>query len=244
MSMFEKPQPAKFKGKSMKSYHTHISQRQLRTPPTAAIAGILFAIMQLTSSLIFLVSIPADSFFETDWWEDQSRIIAFALGLMPFAGIAFLWFMGVVRDRLGHMEDQFFSTLFFGSGLLYLAMTFAWAGVAGAMITVYTFDPDLFGNSNFYLLGRAMTYKFNSVFAVRMAGMFTTALGTIWFRTRLMPRWMALYTFLTAVTLLIGITFYPWITLLFPIWVLITSTYILVLNYRYNQEQDGVTLGE
>lgn len=226
----------------MKYDHPHISQRPLRTPRAAAIAGILFAMMQLTSSVIFLVSIPADSFYQSDWLEGQYRNILFALGLMPFAGIAFLWFMGVLRDRLGHIEDQFFSTLFFGSGLLYLAMSFATAAIAGGLITVYTVDPDLLSNSDFYMFGRATIYKFNSVFAIRMAGMFTIVLGTIWFRTQLMPRWMALFTFFSALTLLIGISFYPWITLLFPIWVLITSIYVLVLNYRYNQEQDGVTL--
>ena len=36
---------------------------------------------------------------------------------MPFAGIASLWFMGVVSDRIGFLEDQFFSTVFFDSGL-------------------------------------------------------------------------------------------------------------------------------
>jgi hypothetical protein len=217
----------------MKYDHAHILQHPLRTPRAAAIAGILFAIMHITSSVIFMISIPADSLYQTDWLEDQYRNINFALGLVPFAGIAFLWFMGVLRDRLGHLEDQFFSTLFFGSGLLYLAMTFATAAIAGGLITVYAVDPDLFSNYEFYVFGRAMIYKFNSVFAVRMAGMFTIVLGTIWFRTQLMPRWMALFTLLTALTLLIGISFYPWITLLFPLWVLMTSAYILVLNYRY-----------
>lgn len=226
----------------MQHDRVHISQRPLRTPRAAAIAGILFAIMQIITNVTYLVSIPADSFYRTDWLEEQYRSIAFALALMPFAGIAFLWFMGVLRDRLGHLEDQFFSTLFFGSGLLYLAMSFAAAAIAGGMITVYVIDPNLLSNSEFYLFGRAIIYRFNNVFAIRMAGMFTIVLGTIWFRTQLMPRWMALFTLLTALTLLIGISFYPWITLLFPLWVLITSTYILVLNYRYKQEQDGVTL--
>ena len=176
------------------------------------------------------------------WLAEQIGKIYLALSLLPFAGIAFLWFLGVLRDRLGHLEDQFFSTLFFGSGLLYLAMTFVTAAVAGGMIAIYAADPDMFIKGGFYLFGRAMIYKFNNVFAIRMAGMFMISLGTIWVRTGLMPRWLALLTFLTALTLLIGISFYPWITLLFPIWVLVISAYILVLNYRYNQEQDGVTL--
>ena len=54
-----------------------------------------------------------------------------ALNLVPFAGIAFLWFIGVVRDRLGMYEDRFFATIFFGSGILFLAMFFAAATVLG-----------------------------------------------------------------------------------------------------------------
>jgi len=57
-----------------------------------------------------------------------------------------------------------------------------------------------------------------------------------------MPCWLALLTFQTALTLLIGISFYPWITLFFPIWVFVISIYILVLNYRYRNEGDGMTL--
>jgi hypothetical protein len=227
----------------MKNDQTHILQRPLRTPRAAAIAGILFAVLQITAIVIFQVSIPADSFSQNDWLGEQSRNITLALGLMPFAGIAFLWFMGVVRDRLGHLEDQFFSTLFFGSGLLYLAMTFATAAVAGGIITIYAVDPDMVITDGFYLFGRAMIYKFNNVFAIRMAGMFMTALGTIWVRTGLMPRWLAISTYLIAFALLIGISFYPWTTLFFPVWVFVISAYILVLNYRY-EHKDGVTLGK
>lgn len=228
----------------MKYDQPHISYRPLRTPRAAAIAGILFAVLSIAIIIIFQVSIPADSYSQTDWLAEQSGNITLAVGLFPFAGIAFLWFMGVVRDRLGHLEDQFFSTLFFGSGLLYLAMSFATAAIAGGLIAVHAIDPVLFSNSDFYLFGRAMVYKFNNVFSIRMAGMFTFSLGTIWYRTELMPRWMALFTFLSAATLLIGISFYPWITLLFPLWVLITSAYILILNYRYQQASDGITLVE
>lgn len=86
-------------------------------------------------------------------------------------------------------------------------MTFAMAAVAGGMIKVYAIDPDLFSNSEFF--GRAISYRFNSGFAIRMAGMFTIVFGTIWFRTHLMPCWMALITLLTALTLLIVISLYP-----------------------------------
>ena len=50
--------------------------------------------------------------------------------LAPFAGIMFLWFVAVVRDQIGEREDRFFATVFFGSGLLFVALLFAAAAVA------------------------------------------------------------------------------------------------------------------
>lgn len=225
----------------MNHTQAHTSQRPLRTPRSAAIAGILYAVLQITAIILTQVSIPAESFIQVDWLAEGSGEIGLALGLLPFAGIAFLWFMGVVRDRMGHLEDQFFSTLFFGSGLLYLAMTFATAAIAGGLITLYDVNPDLVINSEILYYGRAIIYKFDNVYAIRMAGMFMIALGTIWARTNLMPRWLAFSTYLIALALLIGISFYPWITLFFPAWVFVISAYFLVLNFRYIH-QDGVTL--
>ena len=50
---------------------------------------------------------------------DHRNAVRFALDLVPFAGIAFLWFIGVLRSRLGKLEDQFFATVMLTSGLLF-----------------------------------------------------------------------------------------------------------------------------
>ena len=50
--------------------------------------------------------------------------VAIAVNLVPFAGIAFLWFIGVIRDRIGQHEDRFFATVLLGSGLIFVAMLF------------------------------------------------------------------------------------------------------------------------
>lgn len=223
----------------------HLSNHALRTPRAAAIAGIIFAVLLTTSFIMLQVSIPSESIESSEWLEEHVGTITLALSLLPFAGIAFLWFMGVVRDRMGHLEDQFFSTLFFGSGLLYLAMTFAAVSIAGGILTVYAFDSDLLLESGIYVFSSAIIYKFNNVYAIRMAGMFMFVLGTIWVRTQVMPRWLAFATYALALVLLIGIGFWPWATLVFPGWVFLISAYILVLNYRYQKEQvseDGMTL--
>jgi len=225
----------------MEKSTAHLSYRPLRTPKAAAFAGIAFAVLQIISYVLMYSAIPAEALNDEDLAQ-FARDFTLALGLLPFAGIAFLWFLGVLRDRLGHLEDQFFSTLFFGSGLLYLAMTFVSAAIAGGLLTVYAVDPNLLFDGAILPFGRAMMYRFNTVYAIRMAGMFMMVLGTIWVRTGLMPRWLSVVTYLTALSLIIGVSLWPWSTLFFPVWVFVISVYILVLNYRYQDEKDGVTL--
>lgn len=52
------------------------------------------------------------------------------------AGIAFLWFIGVIRFRLGALEDKLFATVFLGSGLLFICMLFAAGAVMGTLLTL------------------------------------------------------------------------------------------------------------
>jgi hypothetical protein len=96
--------------------------------------------------------------------------VVVALNLVPFAGIAFLWFIGVVRDRFGSREDRFFATVFFGSGILFLAMFFAASAVAGGMIVVLNAAPKQMIESGAYAFGRAIIAEVLNVFALKMAG--------------------------------------------------------------------------
>ncbi|MGH7147652.1 MAG: hypothetical protein ACREOW_02720 [Thermodesulfobacteriota bacterium] len=205
---------------------------KLKTPRAAALAGILFAVLFIISVVLIRFSIPADPADSGAWLKYRAGIVSLALSLLPFSGIAFLWFMGVVRDRIGHLEDQFFSTVFFGSGLLFLAMTFASASLAGGALATYAVESSRLIESGVYTFVRAVTYRINNVYAVKMAGVFMISLGTIWVRTRVMPRWLALLTYVLALGLLLSIGSSLWVTLIFPAWVCAVSVYILVLNPR------------
>ncbi len=113
------------------------ARHAVRTPRAAAIAGIIFSVLLSISLLIIRLSVMASSRDLSSWLADSfhRNIVALALNLIPFAGIAFLWFIGVVRDHLGDREDRFFSTVFLGSGLLFIAMLFASAAVGGVLAT-------------------------------------------------------------------------------------------------------------
>src|SRR3974390_1301498 len=106
-----------------------LSRKELQTPRAAAVAGMLFGVLLITSQLLVWTSIPVNP-AATDVIR-HSRAVSLALNLLPFAGIAFLWFIAVVRNRLGSLEDHFFATVFMGSGLLYIAMIFTSAAMAG-----------------------------------------------------------------------------------------------------------------
>jgi hypothetical protein len=111
---------------------------QLRTPKAAAIAGIVFAILLIAIFVLLRSAVPGSPTEAGDWLAEDWRRAAVALNLIPFAGVAFLWFIGVLRDRLGAKEDRFFATVFFGSSLLFLGLIFTAASLVGALILVGT----------------------------------------------------------------------------------------------------------
>ena len=61
-----------------------------------------------------------------------------------------------------------------------------------------------------------------------MAGVFVFSTGTIWLRSGTMPRWIVGVTYLLAAVQVIALDLSLWITILFPVWVLIVSIHFLV----------------
>jgi hypothetical protein len=216
----------------MMSEERPLTDRRLKTPRTAAGAGILFGVLLITANVLIRLSLPADPTDGGIWLEEQSNTVALALSLVPFAGIAFLWFIGVVRDRMGQLEDRFFSSVFLGSGLLYLAMTFVAAAMASGLLTSYTFESNNLIASGVYAYSRAVMYRITNIYAIRMAGVFMISLGTISVRTRILHRGLAFLTYALALFLLLSTALSMWVSLVFPGWVLIISIYILVSNLR------------
>ncbi len=209
-----------------------LTRERLKTPRAAAIAGILFSVLLTTTLVLIRISVPTISPEIRDWSAIDAGTMTLALNLVPFAGIAFLWFIGVVRHRLGTYEDRFFATVFFGSGILFLAMFFAAAAVTGAMIMGLAAAPKLMIESGAYTFGRAISAQIMNVFALKMAGVFMISTATLAMRTHILPRWITLPGYALAALLLLSRRFVDWLPLAFPLWVLVLSTYILVENLR------------
>jgi hypothetical protein len=200
-------------------------------PRAAAFSGIIFSILTITSLGIIRLLIPADpaelSIRVSNRGHEQA--IRLALNLVPFAGIAFLWFLGVLRSRLGRLEDQFFVTVLLGSGVLFVASLFASASSAEALVDMASAGLQQ-GHDEVYYFARHLSFVFLNTFAIRMAGVFIFSVCTIAWRTRVFPRSLAFSGFACGVVLLAVISNWLWIVLLFPLWVLVLSAHILVVD--------------
>ena len=212
-----------------------VTRSGLRTPRAAAIAGILFALLLGVAFVLIFISQPADPAKPGAWLSDPSRrdAVAVALNLVPFAGIAFLWFIGVVRDRIGQQEDRFFATVFLGSGLLFVAMLFAGAAFAAGLGSLATATPSASGsNPGTLIIGRNITVLLLRVYGMRMAAVFTMSAATITLRTKVIPSWIGFTGIAVAIVLLVSIGLTPWVALLFPAWILVLSVEILRTGLR------------
>jgi hypothetical protein len=195
-----------------------------RSRRSAAIAGILFAVLLLTAMVMLRLALSTDSLNSLQSDAQRRTLIRWSLNLVPFAGIAFLWFIGVIREQIGDVEDRLFSTVFLGSGLLFLAMLFVGAVTSTSLMDMLAGTNV---NADIWEYGRNSTQELFSVYGMRMAAVFTLSVSTLGLRTSAMPRWVAYLGYLSALILLLAAGTQEWTQLVFPAWVLLVSVVIL-----------------
>jgi hypothetical protein len=214
------------------------SKRQaLKTPRAAAIAGIIFSVLYGTSMVLINSSLPHEPTAFLAWLETDTTTVTLALNLIPFAGIAFLWFIGVIRDLMSDQEDRLFATVFLGSGLLFLALTFIGAALAAGLLSSYAIESSILIQSGVLTYSRMVLYHVFNIYAIRMSGVFMISLASILLRTGLMHRGWAYLTYILALVLLLSIDYSSWVTLIFPGWVLVVSVIVLVRNLHKQPDE-------
>ncbi len=205
-----------------------VHDQHAAAPPVVAVSGIVFSILYIVSLILIRAAIPADPSESGAWLADPGTRdnVRFALHLVPFTGIAFLWFMAVLRNRIGLLEDKLLATVFLGSGLLFVAMLFVAVTVAVGLLEA--FGPgQAAAQSQSYHVGRAMTYALMNTYGVKMAAIFMFITSTIGLRTAVLARWVSYTGYVLGLVMLFSITNIAWIALLFPFWVLVVSIHIL-----------------
>jgi len=209
-----------------------LTRGRLRTPRAAAVAGILFSGLLITAFLLFLSAVPRDSLEHGTWLATGLDRIVLAINLMPFAGVSFLWFIGVVRDRPAETEDRSFATVFLGSGLLFLAMMFVATAVFGAIVIVHAAHPEALRESPAFALARAFAYTVVNVYAIRMAGVFMLITSSIALRTAFIARWMAAPGFAMGLFLMFASPWIDWSFIVLPLWARLISVYLLITSLK------------
>jgi hypothetical protein len=210
----------------------------LRTPRAAGIAGIVFSLLLASVLLLIRFATPSGGATGDSWLTDhgRQRSVVIALNLVPFAGIAFLWFIGVIRDNVGDREDRFFATVFLGSGLLFVGMLFVGAAIAGGLLADPSIRAGQAASSELWALQRRITLTIINVYAIRMGAVFILSTTMIGVRTHTIPRWLAVVGFVASVILLFGVNISPLLNLVMPVWAFVLSTYLLVRSRRDDEQ--------
>jgi hypothetical protein len=194
-------------------------RERLGTPRAAGIAGAVFAVLMAAAIVLVRLALPGGAggaVIAVDGGQRDS--VRTALELLPFAGIAFLWFMGALREQAGAGEDRFVSTVFLGSGLIFVATLFGCAAAAGTVLDEGEQDPPF---------GRRFAYTLLTTYAMRMAAVFIITTSTIGRRLGVLPRPLVILGYLAGLVLLVVGANLPWSELVFPAWALVVSVHIL-----------------
>jgi hypothetical protein len=154
------------------------ARQALKTPRAAAIAGIIFSVLVGICLVIIRIAVPPTPDEAGPWLTDPAfrNAALIALSLVPFAGIAFLWFIGVIRDRMGAREDRFFAMVFLGSGLLFIAVLFVDAAMSAGLLSVTSVNSDVWRFGHSFM-------AFLTAYAIKMSAVFMFITATIALRT-------------------------------------------------------------
>jgi hypothetical protein len=152
--------------------------------------------------------------------SDARRLTLVGLYVMPFAGIAFVWFIVALRMwiSLSHRrENVLLSNVQLVSGILFLAMFFASGAASAAAAASVEFagavvNPDLARQLPLY--GSTLLL----VFGMRMAAMFVFTTSSIARTTGILPRWFTYAGYAVGLFMLLSASFSPLLVLVFPAW--------------------------
>ena len=196
----------------------------------AAIAGIVCAV-GWSLSLRGLVAGPGlgatREEIATYYADGSSRSVSVLLALMVVATIAYLWFVGVVRNRLGASETRLVGTVFLGASVLLTGLLLVGASALAAPSVLVEVggqvpDPGAAG------LLRAMAAVVLAVFAPRVATLVMFSTASLSRRSGALPTWLIVVTYVVGVAEFVNVTVATPTLYVFPAWIALVSIVILL----------------
>jgi hypothetical protein len=204
----------------------------------SGLAGLVFAVLGVTSLLLVQrapgLGVP-DGAYTAFYADDRSNVlVTTGLHVVPFAGIAFLWYLVATRTLVlavpgNHPELP--RWLMLASGVVFVSMMFAGSAAVGAVALLRVFSADPLPSVDVARAFAGAGYGMVFVYGVRAAGMFMFASTALLRHAGIMPRWQVWVSYLAATGLLVSTTFHPGILLVFPAWVVMASVAVLVRTH-------------
>jgi hypothetical protein len=207
-----------------------VVRRAFASVEAAALAGVGAAVL-LSLSVYLIGRQPGVGSSSKDlrWYADSGNRFTVLLGLnlAPFGVVAFLWFMAVIRRRLGEREDQLFATVFFGSGIAFGLLTIAAAVCAAAPTLVVHFGGETSLDNSTVALAHGLWFGLWGVSASRLVGVFMATTSTIGMRFNARPSWLSRLGLVLGAILGVTGAFAGPLDFLFPAWLALVSLTLL-----------------
>lgn len=196
--------------------------------------GIAYAVL-LIAALVVLARAPGASSTDqefTDFYThstDTRVLVVAAFYLMPFAGIAFMWFAVLLRvwiRRTTSTLDEMYSSAQLVSGILFLGLFFAGAASISVLAVSADFSNATIDSASarlFTELGWALI----AVFAMRMAAVFIMTTSALGRRHGFLPRWFVITGYIVGLFLLLSASVSTTLVLVMPVWAFIMGGLLL-----------------
>jgi hypothetical protein len=206
-------------------------RRSLRSIEAAAVAGIVAA-LGWVYSLVRLLDGPTVEASEAEITRfyadpDTGWDTLFVLQILVVATAGFLWFIGVIRNRIGTNIPRLFDTVFSGGGILYAGLLFVGAGALAAPFMLAEFGGmDVEAGSA--AMARSFARVILAVFVPRVAALVVLSTSTLGLRTGVLPRWLVFAGYLTGIAMVLNVTFFSPSVYAFPGWIAVVSIVLLI----------------
>jgi hypothetical protein len=207
-----------------------VVRRQLVSIEAAAVAGLVFAVLSF-ASLTLLARLPSASdpaAIEAFYADSSERRLDFlALTLAQFAAVAFLWFLAVVRRRIGEREDRFFATVFYGSGLTYVAVMLIGSAVLAGPSVAIDYGDGVAPGQDTYSLAIGVGYSIMLSVVPRIQAIFMITTATLIIRSGAIFKWVAIIGYVIAAIMIVVPILTAPSGVGLPVWVALTSAVLL-----------------
>ena len=203
---------------------------KLRSIESAAVAGIVYSGLAVwaMSVLSQRPDLGLSDAELTEWFTSTDFVLG--LNLAALSSIAFLWFVAVVRRRIGDQEDRFFSTVFIASAILYLAVWLVGISLLAAPAIALNLQPDGRITQGTETLAVGSGAALILVVAPRFQALFVIITSTLILRTGVLPRWLAILGYLVGAVLFVDPIVHEFLGIGLPAWVLVVSVTILMIR--------------